>query len=520
MIRMNNIRNSRTYNTIMNSIIGIISSIITILLNFIVRVTIVQVLGDETNGIHNLFQSITNAISLIEAGFSTAMVIHLYKPIKEKDHNETKAILSFYKKIYTRIALVFTIICVIVNIFGIQYLVESSIPINKVRIYFAIYSLITPLDYLTYHKTSILYAEQKNRIRVAVATASELVFRTLQIVSVIVLKQYYIFLVLQIMEKLICNAICAKYVNKRHEYIKDDNTVSVSSELKSSIFKTVKPIFINNISSNIQTSAKSILISILLGNVSNVGYYGNYQLVISCAQLLFSQFGASLTSSFGNLAVEGNKQHMYKIYRKTSFILNSLAIVICAGFICCIQTFILIFFGKRFLLNFSNVIILTIGLFIELLKVPIISVQNAMGLHDKDQIMMIVQTIMAVILGFVFGLKFGMNGILLGLLLPQFMFTLINKGIVINKAAFESSPIDFIRFFFLDIMKGIISVSSCYCVCLFINTGNLIIDLISKGIISIIISFLWLFILSFRSQYFKDVVTMIYNVYNNKKRRR
>lgn len=107
-----------------------------------------------------------------------------------------------------------------------------------------------------------------------------------------------------------------------------------------------------------------------------------------------------------------------QVYRKITFILNSIAIVFCSGFICCIQIFILIFFGSRFLLSFSNVIILTIGLLIELMKVPIVSIQNAMGLHDKDQIVMVIQAISAVLFGFIFGVNFGMNGILFGLMLP------------------------------------------------------------------------------------------------------
>ena len=89
MVKMTSIQSSRTYNSIWNSLVGIVSSLVTILLNFVVRVIIVKFLGEEINGIHNLFLSITNLVALIEAGFSSAMVIHLYKPIKEEDHDAT-----------------------------------------------------------------------------------------------------------------------------------------------------------------------------------------------------------------------------------------------------------------------------------------------------------------------------------------------------------------------------------------------------------------------------------------------
>ena len=513
---MSSTNKSRTYNSILNSLAGIISTILTVLLNFLVRIVIIRELGDEINGIHNLFQNITNVIALMEAGFSTAMIIHLYKPIKEANHHETTAIMTFYKKIYITIAFMFAAVCILINIFAIQYIVKSSIPIWQIRIYFGIYTLITPLSYLTYYKISILYAEQKNRVKAIVTTICEIVFKMLQIVSVIISQQYYVFLVLMIMEKLTINIICSKYVERRHKYLKRKSSAQISVETKNSVYNTVKPIFVNNTASSVQNSAKSILISILLGNVSIVGYFGNYQLVISSAQLLFSQFGAALTSSFGNLAVESDKERMYQVYRKTTFILNTIAIVLCAGFISCIQTFILLFFGENFLLIIDSVIILTAGMLVQLFNVPILSIQNALGLHNKDQIVMVSQAFISIVLGYILGLKYGMNGIFLGLLLPQFIFTLINKGIVINKAAFNNSAKNFLKMLCYELFKGITVIIVSYFMSSFVNTSSLIIDLLLKAIISIIVSFFLLVLLSFKSQYFIDTVNIVKHILRRK----
>ena len=66
MNKITSIQSSRTYNSIWNSVVGIVSSLVTILLNFVVRIIIVKFLGEEINGIHNLFLSITNVVALIE----------------------------------------------------------------------------------------------------------------------------------------------------------------------------------------------------------------------------------------------------------------------------------------------------------------------------------------------------------------------------------------------------------------------------------------------------------------------
>ncbi|OTE88249.1 hypothetical protein B1K96_36885, partial [Escherichia coli] len=66
---------------------GITSAIITVFLNFAVRIFIIRTLGEEINGLHNLFQNTINVMALMETGVSSAMIIHLYEPVKNKDYN-------------------------------------------------------------------------------------------------------------------------------------------------------------------------------------------------------------------------------------------------------------------------------------------------------------------------------------------------------------------------------------------------------------------------------------------------
>ena len=57
---------SRTYNSISNSIWGMMSALITVVLNFAVRIIIIRALGEEINGLHNLFQNTINVMALME----------------------------------------------------------------------------------------------------------------------------------------------------------------------------------------------------------------------------------------------------------------------------------------------------------------------------------------------------------------------------------------------------------------------------------------------------------------------
>ncbi|WP_303322632.1 lipopolysaccharide biosynthesis protein [Cloacibacillus evryensis] len=500
---------SRTYNTITNSLFGVGASIITVALNFLVRVFLVRELGAEINGLHNLFQSVTNVVALMEMGFSSAMIMHLYKPIKEQDYQMTKSIMAFYRKVYLIIAVAFMTLCLFVDLFVLEHFVTTTIDMWNVRLYFALFAASFGLSYPTYHKTSILYAEQKNRIRSIATAVSELVFRGLQIVSIIAFHNYIIFLILLIFEKILANIICKIYVDRRHPYLNNYKMVEVDECIKKSILNTVRPLFISQTASTIQQSAKSILVSKLLGNVAIVGYFGNYQLVISATQLLFSQFGSAITSSFGNLAACGDKTRLYVAYRKTTFVMNWIAIILCAGYISCIQDFIRIIFGNSFVIGFSSVVLLTTEMCIYLFSIPIISIQNAMALHSKDKEIMILQAVIAIVTSYILGNIWGMPGILMGLLVPELTLTLINKGCVIYKTAFKKTSSLFIKLILIELTKAVVVITTCYYVSNIINTKSAMITLFLKGIIAIAICCILGLILSFRNPFFQEIICVV-----------
>ena len=504
---------SRTYNSISNSIWGMASALISVILNFLVRVIIVRELGEEINGLHNLFQNTINVMALMETSISSAMIIHLYAPVKDNDYDLIKKLISFYKKVYLVIAFTFLAVGIVVDILFLEHIVSTTISMKSVHIYFIFFSLSFFANYLGYYKRSILYASQNNRISIISTTISQLVFRIFAIFSAILTHNYLFFLLFLIGEKICSNVICNIYVNKQYPYLKQTNDCELDKEYKYNIFKTIKPLFINQASSTVQNSANSILISMLLGNISIVGYYGNYQLVIGAVQLLFSQIGSAFTSSFGNLATEDNKEKMYLAYRKSCFVMNSLAFICCAGFVSCIQDFIYLVFGTNFVLSYKCVFILVVSMLIYLLNIPIISVQNAMGLHSCDDKIMVLQAIIAILLGYYGGLNYGMEGILLGLTLPTFVFSFIYKGFVVNKIAFEINGFTFFTDIGTDLLKGIITIGIAFLVCYYVSFQNLFLTIVIKGCVSVIVSVLLIFFLNKNNSYFRDTLQMVINVF-------
>ncbi len=501
---------SRTYNSIVNSLFGIGASIITVLLNFVLRVVLVKTLGEETNGLYALFQSITNVMLITELGISSAMIIHLYEPVKLRDEEKIGRIMAFYKKTYTIFALCFLGVTLIVDFLLIDKLITSTIPLSDIRLYFFIFALSFVLNYLTYYKRSVLFADQKNRVSIGVTSVCEVVFRGAQIALLLLFRNYIVFLVLLVAEKTVSNVICNFYVNKNYPFLKDLSGKKILPEEKQGIINTVKPLFVNQLSSTVQQSSESILISILLGSISIVGYYGNYQLVISAVKLAYSQFGGAITSGFGNLAVSGDAERLRNAYKKSTIALDFVACIICCGFVSCIQDFIYLVFGTNFVLANGIVWIMTATLLVYLFNIPVISIQNACGLHRLDAIGMIIQAVATVALGYVLGYFFGMSGILIGTLVPLVVFSLINKGLAISKKALAMSPWQYFAFVSAELLKIILPI----CLSVFVNTSLIHMDasvmsILVKGIVAVVISTCVYSILSLRNRTFRSLVNLL-----------
>lgn len=498
---------SRTYNSIFNSIVGTVGAVLTVALNFLVRIALVRALGEEINGLHSLFHTIINIMGVVEISLSTAMIVHLYGPVQDVNSKELSKILSFYNKIYMLLAVGILVVGGVLNIF-LGAFITTDIPMVNAHFYFFLFTLSISAGYFTYTYRLVLFGAQQNRISSLATLAAEIVFRGAAAVFAVIFKSYALFLLCFIGEKLLGNLICSIYVKRKYKGVTCRVRGENNKELRSTIMTTVKPLFVSRVADIVQNSSQSILISLLLGSIAIVGYYGNYTLVTGAVGLLFSQLGAAFTSSFGNLAINKDKVRMYDAFRKTDFIIVSIATVICSGFMACIQDFIALAFGTQFLLGYVSVIILMLTMLITLVNIPAVSVQNATGRHDADVKLMIIQALCSVAGGFIGGYFFDMEGLLLGMLIPLFAFTTVGKNIIIQKRLFDKNCVAVLTHLGITLLRSATIIAVVAFATVFIETGSLLLNILVKGVIAVLISVSMIIVTSFNNKYFKSTVGM------------
>ena len=211
-------KNTRTTNSVKNSIVSMLTYVVTILMGFVCQAIFLEVLNIEYNGIKGLFSNILNMLNIAELGFGSAIIYHLYKPIAEKNINQIKILVKFYRTVYHIIACVILIIGIFLLPIIPMIVGEVSVPEN-IRVLFFLYLLSTVVSYLLTYKRSILYADQKNYITKLFNCVFVIIRNLVQILVILITKSFTIYLIAQIILPIIENIVINIYVNSRYEYV-------------------------------------------------------------------------------------------------------------------------------------------------------------------------------------------------------------------------------------------------------------------------------------------------------------
>ena len=187
-------RLERSKNAKRNSFWGLMSSLLSILLPFLVRTILIKELGAEYLGLSGLLTSILTVLNITELGFGTAIVYTMYKPLAEDNVELLCALLNYYRGIYKKIGLLIFAVGLGILPF-LDKLISGTIP-EDVNIYalYTIYLLNTCLSYWLFaYKGSILVIYQRNDIKSKIGILTTILLRIGQATIVILTHNYYCY---------------------------------------------------------------------------------------------------------------------------------------------------------------------------------------------------------------------------------------------------------------------------------------------------------------------------------------
>ena len=506
--------NSRTKNSILNISSSIVYQFINTIVSFILRTVFIKMLSAEYLGINGLFTNILSVLSLAELGIGNAIVYSMYKPLKENDKTKLSALITYYKKLYARIGTIILILGLSLVPF-LKYILNIQEEIPYITLYYILFLINTVSSYFMVYKTSIVTADQKEYVLKKINIIFTLIKLVLQLVSLIALRSYLLYLIIQITLSIMMNYVMSKKAEKMYSLIKEKQDIDECE--KKSIWKNIKAMFTYQVGGVILNNTDNIIISIIVGTVA-VGIYSNYSMLVTTISSFTSLIFTSMISSIGNFNLESNNEKrsfLFKVLEMMFYWIYGFASVC---FIALTQDFINLWIGSEYLLENSTLYIVIFNFYLTGLLYPIFCFRNTTNLFKSTKYLMIIASIINIVFSIILGKIWGINGIFIATALARLLTNIWYEPYILFKNYFNRSVYKYYIKNVFELLLLIIMICLNQKICSYVVVDNKILNLAIKLVISLIIPNIIMLIKYYKTKEFKYILEKIKDKLNINKR--
>lgn len=499
-------RLERTKNASRNIITGVLLKIYQLLIPFIMRTVMIYYMGVEYLGLNSLFTSILQVLNLAELGVGSAMVYSMYKPIVVDDKKKICALMHMYKIYYRVIGWIVLIIGLIFTPF-LSRLITGNIPRDiNIYILYVLNLLGTVLTYWLFaYKNSLFQAHQRVDVINKITLSTDTIKYVLQIVAIILIKNYYWFVIAILFTQIINNLTVAYFARKTYPEYKAIGELPKQEVRK--INQRIKDLFTSKVGSVIINSADTIVISAFLGLTVLAIYQNYFYLFTAIAQLIAIVF-TSVTAGVGNSIIVDSQKKVFKDFKTFLLIIVWIAGFSGACFLNLYQPFIEWWVGKDLLLEYNIVICLAVYFFVYEINSLLNFYKDASGMWHKDRFRPLVTALSNLGLNLILVQFIGLYGIVLSTVITMLLigmpWLIANLfDVVFEKKYFKSFLIRMIFYIIVTVAMWLLSIF----VCRFVRLP-LILTVIVRLMICTLISFAIYFIVFRQLPEFKSMMQL------------
>lgn len=448
---------SRTTNSIKNTVFAIGEQTICNILQFITRTVFIYSLGKIYLGFSGLFSDILTLISLAELGVGTAITYSMYKPAAENNEREVAALLHLYKQIYSGIGIIMTIVGLCLIPF-LDSLISGVPDIPELSYIYILYLLNTTCSYFLIYKKSILITYQKGYASSIIFIVTSFVKSIFQIIFLLATHDFIIYLWIQLLFTLINNIGVSLYVDRKYLFLRKYKSEQVSEETKKKILSNIGAMFISKISSAVVTSTDNLLISKFVSTVV-LGLYSNYTLFTTMFRTIITKVFEGITGSVGNLIATVEKEKVYDTFKNIWFVNFWLVGFSCAGLYVLVNPFIELWIGRDYLLSKNVVLIVCLNLYMRLIRNTFIVLTDTCGLFKEFRIKSIAEAVINLCVSLLLLLVFDMGifGVFMGTFISNMVTNFWFEPYVIYKKVFFKHFINYFGLYFKYLIVTIVS---------------------------------------------------------------
>lgn len=502
-------KSERKKSSFKNMITAVSSNVLTIIVGLVAQAVFIKILGSEYLGLNGLFSNVISMLGIVELGMGSAIIYNMYKPIAENDHEKIKSLMQFYKKSYRIITLIISIIGIMIIPF-IKYIVDIESVTVDINVYlvYILFLLETICSYILSYKRSMLYADQKEYITNIIHMGYTILVNTMQLTFLYFTHDYYLYLIIKVMMRLVENIVISSYVNRRYSYLLDNKVTKLDSKTEKDIFQKIRALFFHKIGTFIVSGTDNIIISKYLGLVT-VGLYSNYYMIINAVQTVINHIIQATRASVGNLLVTESKTKQFDIFNKIRFVNFWIS---CFSSICIfviMDSFITIWIGYKFVLPTKVLLVLVINFFIVSSRSTYGAFKEAAGIFYEDRFVPIIESLLNIVLSIIFVKKFGLMGVFMGTIGSGLVLWCYSYPKYVYNKLFGRKIYDYMKETIYYFIIFILIAGFTYSLAILISFDNVYLQFISNVLIALIVPNVIMLLLFSKDESFKYFINML-----------
>lgn len=392
-----------------NILLSIIYFILTIGLKFCIRFAFVRTLSLEYLGINGLFTELLAMLSLVELGLGPSIVYSLYKPLTDKDKQQTTALMQLFKKVYIAIGIAIFLLGLFLYPW-LEYLVKAVPTVAEWKIFYLVFLFNTAVSYLGSYQRNLLIADQKQYIVHAYDCCVQLGVAFLQLLTFIYAQSYWLYLAIMVVGNVAENILLDRKAKQDYDLIKEK--VALLPQAKQEIVKNVKAMLVHKLAGVLVLSSTNLILAKLIG-LTAVGLCSNYLMVIGAINALGNKLMSSLTAIVGHkLLLEGKAANQH-LFEKMCLVNSGLASLCAVGLYTLLNPFVELWLGQDYLLSEQTVLLMVVYFYLHFIRrVPLIY-RDAAGLFHQDRVKAVIELILNVSLSWFLVQRYDIAGIFL-----------------------------------------------------------------------------------------------------------
>ena len=481
-------------------------------LRFASRIFFVKTLAEVYLGVNGLLSNVLGILALTELGIGTAIGYSLYDPLAKNDTKKVRSLMQFYKKAYQIIALVVLVLGLILLPF-IPYLIKDTTGIENLSIIYLIFLINMVIGYLFSYKRTLINSDQKNYLIVPYTMFFNIITSVLQIVVLLIFKNYIIYLLVQSICTIVENIVINRYIDKKYPYLVSNEEVTpIEKEELSTIKTKIKALLLHKVGSYTLSSTDNLIISKLIGIVV-VGIYSNYSLIISMVSSFIYLLISNVISSLGNLIASENPKKCLKVFDEMNFTCFVLYGISSICLINLFNPFIELVFGTNYLLSMLVVYIIVINHYLTGMNNVVISIQTASGLYEKDKYVPLIQSAVNLIISIYLAKKIGLAGVFIGTIIST-LIPLIVKPCIVYKEIFKEKISLYFKDFTIQTIIIVLSAIISAFITKYVNIENAYLNLAFLLLISIIIPGTLIILIYRKKEAYQNVISRVKHIFS------